>query len=298
MALLQTDTLSNQNISSALLVATYTANAARKMFVRLFADQIAGSGDYSAYLTIQRAGAGSAYRAVPITTAAVASGVTSAVFLSAPFFVSNTDVVKVYLLGLAGDNTTPDLIAEWWEEVQQTGDSYARLGAPAGASVSADITTIDDLLDTEIAAIKAKTDNLPASPANEATLTTIAGYIDTEVAAIKAKTDLIPASPSTLTAAQVDTQLSASHGAGTWGAGGNGGALTLTYTLTSSVDSAAIQGATIELYAEVGMVTLIDSQVTNALGQCTFSDLVAGTYYLKRIKSGWSFGNPDVEVVA
>jgi hypothetical protein len=65
------------------------------------------------------------------------------------------------------------------------------------------VDTVDDFLDTEIAAIKAKTDNLPASPANEATLTTIAGYldtevaailaaVDTEVAAIKAKTDLIP----------------------------------------------------------------------------------------------------------
>lgn len=82
------------------------------------------------------------------------------------------------------------------------------------------------------------------------------------------------------------------------GAGGNGGALSLTYTLTSSVDSSAIQGATVELYAEVGMVTLIDSQVTNALGQVTFENLFAGTYYLKRIKSGWSFGNPDTETVS
>ena len=54
-----------------------------------------------------------------------------------------------------------------------------------------------DLGLSSISAIKAKTDNLPASPANEATLTTIAGYIDTEVSAIKAKTDLIPASPAT-----------------------------------------------------------------------------------------------------
>lgn len=38
----------------------------------------------------------------------------------------------------------------------QTGDSYARLGAPAGASVSADV-----------AAINAKTTNLPAAPADE-----------------------------------------------------------------------------------------------------------------------------------
>lgn len=61
-----------------------------------------------------------------------------------------------------------------------TGDAFARLGAPAGASVSADVASIktdtgttipaalaviDDFLDTEVAAIKAKTDNLPASPA-------------------------------------------------------------------------------------------------------------------------------------
>lgn len=47
----------------------------------------------------------------------------------------------------------------------QTGDSFARLGAPAGASVSADLAVIDDLIDTEVAAIKAKTDLIPAAPA-------------------------------------------------------------------------------------------------------------------------------------
>ena len=65
------------------------------------------------------------------------------------------------------------------------------------------VDTVDDFLDTEIAAIKAKTDNLPGDPADASdiatafstvngTLATIAGYVDTEVAAIKAKTDLIP----------------------------------------------------------------------------------------------------------
>lgn len=47
-----------------------------------------------------------------------------------------------------------------------TGDAYARLGAPVGASISADLQTVDDFLDTEIAAIKAKTDNLPSDPAD------------------------------------------------------------------------------------------------------------------------------------
>lgn len=145
----------------------------------------------------------------------------------------------------------------------QTGDGFARLGAPAGASVSADIaavkadtaailtdtgTTLDGKIDsiladtnelqgdwanggrldlildarasqtsvddlptnaelatalgtaddavlTQVALVKAKTDNLPADPADasdiasafgtvNSTLATIAGYIDTEVAAL------------------------------------------------------------------------------------------------------------------
>lgn len=96
----------------------------------------------------------------------------------------------------------------------QTGDSFARIGAPAGASISADIAAllaqlivIDDFIDTEVAAIKAKTDNLPSDPADasdiaasfstvNSTLATIAAYIDTEVAAIKAKTDNLPATPA------------------------------------------------------------------------------------------------------
>lgn len=74
----------------------------------------------------------------------------------------------------------------------------------AGLATQASVDTIDDFLDTEVAAIKAKTDNLPSDPADASdiaaafstvntNLSTVASYIDTEVAAIKAKTDLIPA---------------------------------------------------------------------------------------------------------
>ena len=62
-------------------------------------------------------------------------------------------------------------------------------------------------IDTDVAAIKAKTDNLPADPADasdvaaafstvNSTLATLAAYVDTEVAAIKAKTDNLPAAPA------------------------------------------------------------------------------------------------------
>lgn len=79
----------------------------------------------------------------------------------------------------------------------------------AAAGVTFPAAVADNaLIDTEVAAIKAKTDNLPADPADAsdvaaafaavtAALTTIDDFLDTEVAAIKAKTDLIPATPAT-----------------------------------------------------------------------------------------------------
>jgi hypothetical protein len=45
-------------------------------------------------------------------------------------------------------------------------DTFTRMGAPAGASIAADLATVAGYLDTEIAAIKAKTDLLPADPAD------------------------------------------------------------------------------------------------------------------------------------
>lgn len=90
----------------------------------------------------------------------------------------------------------------------------------ASANLDTQLTAIDDFLDTEIAAIKAKTDNLPADPADasdiaarfttldtavadlptNAELTAALGTADdavlAQVALVKAKTDLIPAAPA------------------------------------------------------------------------------------------------------
>lgn len=44
---------------------------------------------------------------------------------------------------------------------------YSRVGAPAGASVSADIVTVAGYIDTEVAAIKAKTDQLNFTSSNK-----------------------------------------------------------------------------------------------------------------------------------
>lgn len=75
------------------------------------------------------------------------------------------------------------------------------------------------------------------------------------------------------------------------------GAITFTYTLTSSVDSSVITGADVWATSDSGGNTVVASGTTNASGQVVFY-LDAGTYYIWAEKSGWNFTNPDTEAVA
>lgn len=89
-----------------------------------------------------------------------------------------------------------------------TAFGLSRIDATIGSrATQASLDTAASYIDTEVAAIKAKTDNLPSDPADASdiaasfvtvnnTLSAISGYIDTEVAAIKAKTDNLPANPA------------------------------------------------------------------------------------------------------
>ena len=97
-----------------------------------------------------------------------------------------------------------------------TGDAFARLGAPVGASISADITTVDtvanntyaivnngtygnsalkgliDIIDGIVDAIKLKTDNIPASPAAVGSAMTLhADYDAAKTAASQTSVDAI-----------------------------------------------------------------------------------------------------------
>jgi len=116
MIRLDSSTLSNQNLSAPLLSHTYTVTVDGDLVVSIFLAQIAGNGDYSAYLTIQRQGVGDAFQTDPVIRS-VAAGVTSV-----PLLIKNVppvktdDIIKVYVVGLPADTTTPDVITEIWEE--------------------------------------------------------------------------------------------------------------------------------------------------------------------------------------
>lgn len=128
---------------------------------------------------------------------------------------------------------TVSILATYTGNTPQTGDSYAVVNSVTfgNSALKTLIDTVDDFLDTEVAAIKAKTDNLPSDPADasdiaaafstvNSTLTTIAGYIDTEIGTIITRlgtpSDL--GSGATLSANMVDIE-SQTDDIGTAGAG-------------------------------------------------------------------------------
>lgn len=123
-----------------------------------------------------------------------------------PNWGTNPDATSVYMVIAHGGAVETTLIST-------NGLNAASLATDAvteiqtGLATQASVDVIDDFLDTEIAAIKAKTDNLPADPADASDiataftgvntkLDTIDDFLDTEVAAIKAKTDNLPADPA------------------------------------------------------------------------------------------------------
>jgi hypothetical protein len=118
-----------------------------------------------------------------VTTAATAATPTAA-GLTAPNAAEKAvvDAIKVvtdkFAFTGAGPYEVKADVVDWKGSAApaMTGDAYARLGAPAGASLSADVAAVKSdtgailtdtgtTLDGNITAIKAKTDNLPASPA-------------------------------------------------------------------------------------------------------------------------------------
>ncbi len=74
------------------------------------------------------------------------------------------------------------------------------------------------------------------------------------------------------------------------------GALQYTYTLTSSVDDAPIADAHVWITTDEEGTNIIASGTTDQYGQVTFQ-LDAGTVYVWRAKTGWTFTNPQTEVV-
>ena len=98
-------TFSGKNIVTAASVYTFTAAAAAKVQFTVKLTNAAGNGDYIVYLQHQWLGTGTASVVLPKATCAAASGETVIEFVSMELSVKATDVVDVYIDGLAGDTS-------------------------------------------------------------------------------------------------------------------------------------------------------------------------------------------------
>ena len=213
---IETDSGTNADISSATAIGAYTATADKLGMVDVSIDQVAGDGDYVMYVTRQIGGSGSAYRILPQTTMTAASGLTAISGQSGWITVKSGDVLTVYVDGLAGDTTTPDWTTRWFEDSGTAGVLVASLATDSitadalkadavtkiqnGLATSSALATVDGIVDdilvdtsttldgklntvdTVVDAIKAKTDNLPTSPAP-------ANEYDAELTAIQTDLD-------------------------------------------------------------------------------------------------------------
>jgi uncharacterized protein YunC (DUF1805 family) len=120
----------------------------------------------------------------------------------------NADAVMIKIT-VTNSGALPLVMTVFPEEAGDYRADTVQVGgvSQTGGDLAVLINTLDDYVDTEIAAIKAKTDNLPSDPADASDiatsfatvntkLDTIDDFLDTEIAAIKAKTDNLPADPA------------------------------------------------------------------------------------------------------
>jgi len=196
---LETDSGTNVDISAATAVGAYTANGDKLIMVDVSIDAVAGNGDYVMYVTRQIGGSGSAYRILPQTTMAAASGLTAISGQSGWITVRNGDVLTCYVDGLAGDTSTPDWTTRWFE-------STALLVTLADDAITAakfDESTAYPLKSADTGATA-----VARTGADSDTLETLSDQMDK----IDAKTTLIDASSITVVAAVSGTTITLPRG--------------------------------------------------------------------------------------
>lgn len=253
---------SNVDISSATLLAAYTADADRSILCQFFIDQVAGNDDYTFYLTLQIGGAGSAYRIEPITTASVAAGVTAIAGQSAIVNVRNTDVLSAYVVGAAGDTVTPDILVRWFE-----------------VAALRPITADRDLLVDASGKTTLSADSLTSSVYDESTAFPIKSTDSgaTQIARVGADGDTL----ETLSD-QIDS------------IGGGAGAISWTVTVDDGANP--LDGVEVWVTTDLAGLNIVASGTTDALGEVDFM-LDAGDYYFWKQLSGYNFTNPEADTV-
>lgn len=125
-------------------------------------------------------------------------------------------------------------------------------GGGGGGATAEEIRIEMDTNSTQLAAIKAKTDNLPTDPADQSILEGKIDIIDTVVDAVKAKTDNLPSDPASNT--QVNTRLAASS-----------------YTAPDNASVTAIKAKTDNLPADPADESLLEAAIATRMAAASYT---------------------------
>jgi len=270
---IETDTGTNVDISAATAVGAYTSTGDKLIMVDVSIDAVAGNGDYVMYVTRQIGGSGSAYRILPQTTMAAASGLTAISGQSGWITVRNGDVLTCYVDGLAGDTSTPDWSTRWFE--------LAAVAAPDNTGIAAIQAKTDQLTFTTPNKVDATATVDPTGIATSAAL----AVVDANVDAIKAKTDALDVSSVTVVAAVNGTTITILRGDTFSGVFTNIGALTDYVSIDFTVKEAYSKTddeATIRIRKNAsgtsdGLMRLNGAAASSsALGSIAIDDLASG----------------------
>jgi len=270
---IELDSLDNiVSIVAATLIASYTCDADRIVFADIYAQQVQGNGDYVYYATKTPSGLSEGVIG-PKTTQPLAAGETILCGQSIGVSLRSGDVLKIYLKGVSGDNGS----------VIDTRVNFYEDAALQPATLDATIQTT----------------NLDAAISSRAAAGNAMDLIDDAVDAGAIKVDAvtkIQSGLSTLTAAQVDTNLSAAHGSGSWEGASGSGSVEFIYTVTNDDSGLPVAQTFVWCTTDIGGDNVVGSGYTDDFGDVMFY-LDPGTYYFWRKKSGYNFENPDTEMV-
>lgn len=285
--LIETDNFTNKDISAAVSIGSYTATAVRLVHVRVLVNQAAGNGDYIIYATITKSAV--EYRVIPTTTAAAASGLTSLAFVSLAIPVDVSDVLQVYIDGLAGDTATPDTQVDFYEK------DYLR---PTVAGRTLDVNS-DGEAGVDWANVGGKTSTVALTNTSLNSVSGSVGSIATggitaasfAAGAIDAAAIAADAIGSSELATSAVTEIAAAV-SGTTGSGA------ISYTFTVNDGANPIDGVEVWVSTNITSANVVAGTLsTSALGTVTFM-LDAGTYYAWLQRAGYNFTNPTAFTVS
>jgi hypothetical protein len=314
---LETDSNTDISIVAATVIGAYTSDADRMVMAQILATNVAGGGDYIYHATLTVGGV--AHVLNPKTTATAAAGEVSIGGQSILVAMRNTDILTIYLKGLAGDNVNPHTTVRFFElaalrpttpdlslDVSATGEAgldFANIKVAANPTTLANITvpTVTDITNDVGLDFNSIT-----QAANPVTLTNVTVPTVTNI------TNDVNINETLVSTAVWDDLLAGHLNLGSTGAKLNSlpiatvfpaGAINFTYTVKDVTTGLPIEGVEVWFSTDNPAINIVWKGDTDAFGIArdvngALPSLDVGNYFVWRQKAGYVFADPDTEIVS